>query len=319
MNRLFVAIISSALIALTTPAFAQKLKIVTSIPPIASLVAAIAADKADISILVPAHTSPHNFSLKPSDAKSLQNADLVFWVDGNLEVFLKKANVTLPNSALIIALADQPGVTVLNAREIELAQQHATDDEHDDNQNEHHDHEGHEHAEHDLHIWLDPINAQNIARSIEQALRTIDPENADHYRKNLNGTITKLADLNNATAQRLAPVSEVNFITFHDAFQYFEQRYALKNVGIVALNPETKPGAKRLVDLKSTLQNNNVGCLFSEPQFDRKLVQLAAEGTNVTTAELDAMGVQIGSGPNLYFELIENLTEDIYRCLSQSQ
>lgn len=297
-------------------AFADKLNVVTSIRPIESLVQSVGKDLINVTTLVPANGSPHNYALKPSDAKSLQNADVIFWIDAHFEGFLQKAINTLPQHATAVALAEQDGILVLETREIDLGADHEDEHVHEDG---HDDHEGHEHGAHDLHIWLDPENAKVMTTIIATMLSVQDPTNETAYQSNAAAMTAKLDALIAATTTKLGAVQNKSFVTFHDAYQYYETRFGLKNAGVVSLSPETKPGAKRLQDLKAALADNNITCVFSEPQFDAKLVTLAVEGTNVRAAELDPLGANLEGGETLYNALIEQLTNNMVSCLSQAQ
>lgn len=229
---------------------------------------------------MPANASPHNYALKPSDAKKLQDADIIFWIDEHMETFLEKAIDTLPKNAISVTLAEQAGIIVLDNRELNLEPDHHDDEhaheehelEHDeeheheedhDHDDEHHDeheeddghdqHEGHDHGEHDLHIWLDPENAKTIANVVAQTLGENDPEHAALYASNAEKLSAELDTLITDTATRLAPVQDQRFVTFHDAYQYYEKRFDIQNVGVVTLSPDIKPGAKRLKELKEAL------------------------------------------------------------------
>lgn len=345
MRALNCIALATLLASTATTAFADKLQVVTSIRPIHSLVEYVSQGNAEVTNLVPANASPHNYSLKPSDAQQLQNADVIFWIDEHLETFLAKAIETLPQNAVPIALAEQPGINVLDARALNLAQHdddhkdeaHAHDDEHADHDHEdthdhddehheehsehdgHDEHEGHDHGAHDLHIWLDPENAKTIVSIIKYTLADMDPENALQYHANANELIEELDRLIESTSLQLATVKDKRFVTFHDAYQYYEKRFDIQNVGVVTLSPDIKPGAKRLKELKEALNENNIACIFSEPQFDAKLVNLAIEGTNVQTAELDPLGANLEAGATLYLDLINQLTTGFVDCLSKTQ
>ncbi len=255
-----------------------------------------------------------------------------------METFLEKAIDTLPKNAISVTLAEQPGIIVLDNRELDLAADHHDDEhaheEHDEDQDHkdehdhgeaheahdgHDEHEGHDHGEHDLHIWLDPENAQTIANVIAQTLSEKDPEHATLFAENAEKLIAELDILIAQTTTRLAPIKDQRFVTFHDAYQYYEKRFDIQNVGVVTLSPDIKPGAKRLKELKEALGENKIACVFSEPQFDAKLVNLAIEGTNVQSAELDPLGANLEAGATLYIELINQLTEEIVSCLSNSK
>ena len=338
MRTLYCSALAMLLASTTTSAFAEKLQVVTSIRPIHSIVEYVSDGHAEVSNLVPANASPHNYALKPSDAKKLQDADVIFWIDEHMETFLEKAIDTLPKNATSVTLAEQDGIIVFDNRELDLEpdhhdeehehdegheheEEHDHDDEHEDHEahDGHDQHEGHDHGEHDLHIWLDPENAKTIANVIAKTLGEKDPEHAALYVENAQKLSAELDSLIAETATRLAPVKDKRFVTFHDAYQYYEKRFDIQNVGVVTLSPDIKPGAKRLKELKAALGENKIVCVFSEPQFDAKLVSLAVEGTNVQSAELDPLGANLDAGASLYIELINQLTDGIVGCLSKAQ
>lgn len=342
MRTLYCSALAMLLASTPTSAFAEKLQIVTSVRPIHSIVEYVSDGHAEVSNLVPANASPHNYALKPSDAKKLQDADVIFWIDEHMETFLEKAIDTLPKNATSVTLAEQDGIIVFDNRELDLEpdhhdeehehdekheheEEHDHNDKHDDEHEDHeahdsHDqHEGHDHGEHDLHIWLDPENAKTIANVIAKTLGEKDPEHASLYIENAQKLSAELDSLIAETATRLAPVKDKRFVTFHDAYQYYEKRFDIQNVGVVTLSPDIKPGAKRLKELKEALGENKIACVFSEPQFDAKLVSLAIEGTNVQSAELDPLGANLDAGASLYIELVNQLTDGIVGCLSKAQ
>lgn len=342
MRTLYCSALAILLASTSTSAFAEKLQVVTSIRPIHSIVEYVSDGHAEVSNLVPANASPHNYALKPSDARKLQDADVIFWIDEHMETFLEKAIDTLPKNATSVTLAEQDGIIVFDNRELDLEpdhhdeehehdekheheEEHDHDEKHDDEHEDHeahdgHDqHEGHDHGEHDLHIWLDPENAKTIANVIAKTLGEKDPEHASLYIENAQKLSAELDSLIAETATRLAPVKDKRFVTFHDAYQYYEKRFDIQNVGVVTLSPDIKPGAKRLKELKEALGENKIACVFSEPQFDAKLVSLAIEGTNVQSAELDPLGANLDAGASLYIELVNQLTDGIVGCLSKAQ
>ncbi|MCZ4273939.1 zinc ABC transporter substrate-binding protein [Maritalea porphyrae] len=317
--RFLPAIACANILALSaTSAFADKLQVVTSIRPIESLVHYISGDKAEVTNLVPANASPHNYALKPSDARHLQNADVIFWIDEHFETFLEKAISTLPQAATAITLAEQDGIRILDSRDLDLKGEHH-EDEHGHEEEGHDQHEGHDHGEHDLHIWLDPENAKTITNIIAKTLSEKDPKHETLYRANAENLIKELDALISTTNEKLTNVRSHRFVTFHDAYQYYENRFDLQNAGVVTLAPEIKPGAKRLKELQSALASNQISCIFSEPQFDAKLVDLAIQGTNVKAAELDPLGANLKSGTTLYVDLINQLTTNMVGCLDQAQ
>ena len=187
--------------------------------------------------------------------------------------------------------------------------------EHDD----HGDHDGHDdhgHGEFDPHVWLDPVNAKAIVHEIEEALVKADPEHASTYEANAHKMMDKLDSLTAELREELEPVHEKGFIVFHDAYQYFEQRFDVAAIGSITVSPEVMPGAERVSELRKKISDLSATCVFSEPQFEPKLVETLVEGTGARTGVLDPLGATLTKGPDLYFQLLRNMASSLKKCLS---
>ncbi|WP_186415442.1 MULTISPECIES: zinc ABC transporter substrate-binding protein ZnuA [unclassified Pannonibacter] len=323
------ALAGTALMLLSlSPALAAP-KVVASIKPVHSLVAAVMDGVGEPSVIVDGAASPHTFALKPSTAKLIADADVVFWVGPELEPFLSKPLETLGEKAEAIELSEAPGVNKLPVREDanfephdhgheegEAGHSHAGHD-HSHGHSHSHDHgHGHEHGEFDAHVWLDPENAKAMADDIAHHLSEADPENAATYAANAAALKEKLTALETELAAELEPVKDKPFIVFHDAYQYFEQRFGVRAAGSVTLSPEVQPGAERVAALRTKLKDLGAVCVFSEPQFEPKLVSVLIEGTDVRTGVLDPLGADVANGKDLYFEVTRNMAASLKSCLS---
>lgn len=195
------------------------------------------------------------------------------------------------------------------------------DHDHDDEEmaeSEHeHEHE-HEHGEFDTHVWLDPMNAKAMVHEIEEALVKADPENAAKYEANAEAVSARLDDLITEVSAELEPVKGKPFIVFHDAYQYFENRFGVSAAGSITVSPEVMPGAERVGEIRAKVQELGAACVFSEPQFEPKLVTTVTEDTQAKSGVLDPLGAALDDGPTLYFELIRNMANSIKSCLSQA-
>ena len=148
----------------------------------------------------------------------------------------------------------------------------------------------------DPHLWLDPTNAARIVDIVAAALSDIDPGNADAYRANAAGVIARLDALDRELAARLAPVAARPFVAFHDAYRYFEAHYGLNGVGALALGPEQQPGARRLAEVRETIRERGVVCVFAEPQFEPALIRTVVAGTPARIGILDPLGADLPPG-----------------------
>ncbi|HCP01175.1 MAG TPA: zinc ABC transporter substrate-binding protein, partial [Rhodospirillaceae bacterium] len=178
----------------------------------------------------------------------------------------------------------------------------------------------HGHDEHgderDHHIWLDPKNARAMAHEISEVLGATDPDNAARYEANARALGERLDSLTAKIRQTLEPVHERPFIVFHDAYQHFERSFDLKTAGSITVSPEMVPGAERVSGIQRKIKELGATCVFSEPQFAPRLVQVVTQGTAAKSGVLDPLGTEIPNGPDLYFTLLHNMAESIQTCLS---
>lgn len=292
--------------------------VVASIKPVHSLVSAVMEGVGEPRLIVRSTGSEHAYTLRPSDADALQNARVIFWVGHEMETFLEGPIETLGGNATVVALEDAEGLTKLKFREGGPFEPHSHgDDDHDHGHEHDHDHDhGHAHGEYDLHFWLDPLNAKVLLAQIEKTLSDADPGNAERYRDNAEAYGRRLDALVAEVEAQIASVRDRPVVVFHDAYQYFEQRFGVNVIGSITVNPEIMPGAQRVAEIKARIAELDAACIFSEPQFEPRLVSVVAEGTNAKSGVLDPLGAALEDGPELYFELVRNLATSLTTCLA---
>ena len=308
--------------------------VVVSIKPLHSLVSSVMEGVATPGVIVDGATSPHTHSLRPSKARDLEKADLIVWVGPQLEAFLERPVANIGAGATVIEFGDVHDLIKLPVREGATFDAHDHDDheehaEHDDKHEEHADHEEHgeKHTDHhhghgegsfDAHFWLDPQNARVVVAEVTEALIKADPENAAKYSENAAKVTARLDKLQTDIEEMIAPVKDRSFIVFHDAYQYFENRFDVQAAGSVTVSPEVAPGAERIAAIRDKVAELQVSCVFSEPQFSPGLVMIVTEQTDAKAAVLDPLGADIEQGPDLYFTLMENIAKSMRDCLSES-
>jgi len=296
------------------------LKVVTSIKPIHSLASYIMDGVGSPGLIVDGYNSPHNFQLKPSHAKMLEQADIIFWVGEDLENFLEKPLDTIAKKAEKIELLEIKGIKKLKFRERNIFEEHddhghdAKKEEHDDHghdakkeeHDDHDDHEGHGHGEYDPHIWLDPINAKVILNEITEHLIENDSKNASTYKSNL---AKALAEIDKLIIDVITETDkDLSYVVFHDAYQYYENRFNVNILGAMTVNPDVMPGAEQIHEIHEIIEHDNVSCILSEPQFNPDIIKSIANDTNVKTSVLDPLGANLKPGKDLYFDLIRNMS-----------
>ncbi|WP_026261420.1 zinc ABC transporter substrate-binding protein ZnuA [Kiloniella laminariae] len=334
-------------------------RVAVSILPIHALVQSVMEGVGEPELLIDQGASPHGYSLRPSQVRALNSADLVVWVGEGMETFLVKSlhqKAENGGTGHALELMDIAGITLLENRtagawETEEGHNHAeeaeghdhagraeTEPDHDQDDDHDHDHDhdrgpghdahseeahhhdedhDHNHGKYDSHIWLSLDNAAVIVARVGEELARIDPAHAEIYAANVSKTQASLVVLKQDIAGKLAPVSTKPYLVFHDAYQYFEQTFDLNVVGAVTLNPERKPGAKRLSELRHLLEESGAVCVFREPQFQPAVVEVLSENLPVEIGELDPLGASLEKGADAYPRLMKGLADSLSGCLSK--
>jgi zinc transport system substrate-binding protein len=294
-------------------ASSREVRVVVSIKPVHALVAGVLDGVAMPELLLTGGESPHSHALRPSQARMLAGADLFFWVGPELEGFLVKPLQTLAGKGRVVTLLEAEGLLYRNARSGGVW---ASDDHGHDHGHRHKDEK--KQASKDPHLWLDPHNAKAIAYLALAELSPFFPEQREQMAANVAALEEKIDALDRELGERLAPVRQQPFVVFHDAYQYLEARYGLNAVGAITLNPEQAPGARRLRQIRKTIQERHAVCVFAEPQFEPRLVATVVEGTKARQGVLDPEGgPELAAGPEAYFVLMRRLGENLRGCLQQ--
>ena len=318
-----------------------EIKVVVSIKPIHSLASYLMKGVGTPNLIVDGYASPHGFAMKPSHAKMLQEADLIFWVGEGLENFLEKPLKSIAKKAEKIELLEIKGLQKLKFREKNIFDEHDDhghkedkhddhghdddghkEDDHDDHdhdkdghkEDDHddHGHEGHAHGEYDPHIWLDPINAKVILNEMVEHLIENDEKNASIYKSNLDKALKDIDKLISDVKSELN--KEISFIVFHDAYQYFEARFNVSVLGAFTVNTDVMPGAEQLSEIREIIEHDKVSCIFSEPQFNPDIINTVAKDMKIKTGVLDPLGATLNPGKDLYFDLIRNISSSFKGC-----
>ncbi|PRY22667.1 zinc transport system substrate-binding protein [Aliiruegeria haliotis] len=338
--------ISALALSISAPAWAEVPNVVADFAPVQSLVAQVMGDLADPNVILPPGASPHSHAMRPSEARVLSRADIVFWVGEDLTPWMDRALETLAPDAHKVELLEVEGTVLREFRtgatfdahdhEHEGSETDHDDRGHDDHSDHdegadhddhadhdrhtgdddhaaeaHHAHDGHAH---DPHAWLDPENGRRWLAAIADTLSEADPENADTYAANAQAGIDGLTALQAELAEELSPIRNLSFVVFHDAFQYFERRFGLNAAGAITLGDASDPSAARLTEVRDAIVSLDVTCVAAEPQFNPDLINAVAEGAGVTTTVLDPAGLGLEDGPTLYPDLLRGIASGLLAC-----
>ena len=278
---------------------AFALEIVVTVKPLHSLVQSILGDSAEATLLLDNSASPHDVQLKPSAIRALSKADAVIMIDQSFEGFMHRIIKSATTALTIIQLSQYDELKRLKPRN--------------------HQHEGHSqdsHAVFDPHFWLSPDNAISIVKIVTRRLNEIDETNSSLYQANLEKTIHRLTLLDEKLRMQLNRFEDLAYITQHDAYQYFEVHYNLNFIKSIALDSSIPPSVKLALTIQKDIKNHNVRCIYGEPQFSQRLVNTIAKNAGIKSGILDPIGIDLSPGADLYFELMENLSNNFTQCLA---
>ena len=276
----------------------QDKHVVATIKPLHSLVQAVMGDTGRALLMVDGKTSPHNFVLKASHLRMIENAAIVFYIDDGFEFFLERA---------FKRIEPDRRVPIAQAADIRLLAY----------EGDHHDHDhGHDHDGTDKHIWLDTDNALEMVIAIEDALAETYPEYKETYRQNANALRRRIVRLDDLIEERLDSVRDEPFMVFHDAYGYFARQYDLNYEGAVVGGEGGDLSPGMVTELRSRIRSKGVVCVFAEPQFSRRFLTVI-DDLGVKYGVLDPLGAEQQEGPKLYFTLMLNLATSLQKCLQQ--
>ncbi|MEX0694005.1 MAG: zinc ABC transporter substrate-binding protein [Rhodospirillales bacterium] len=296
------------------PANADSPRIVASIKPVHSLVAMVTEGIAEPYLIVKGAHSPHGYAMRPSDAKALTDADVIFWIGPALETFLAKPLNALSSKARIVSLLDE---------EPEAAAHH--DKKHDHKHEKEHDHkhdqkhtesDGHDHGGIDPHVWLDPAHALEMVEHIAETMIEILPNEKARIMQNQARALASLKLLEADIRRTLAPYQHNHVVVLHEAYNHFTRHFGLEDFIALTVSPEHKPGPARVIEIRKEIAEHDVRCVFAEPQFPDTYIRLLVEGTPARAATLDPVGATIEPGPALYPTLMKNMAASLKDCLS---
>ena len=335
-------------------AFADVPKVAVDIAPVHSLVSRVMEGVGTPKLVIPAGASPHGYSLRPSEAKALQDADMVIWMGEDLAPWMENSVETLSKNAEVITLLEESETKLLDFREGALFEEHDHSDhddhddhdkdhddhdhdkdhddhddhdkdhddhDHDKDHDDHDDHDGHDdhdehaHGEHDPHAWLSVENAQTWLNLVAGKLSAADPENAGVYFANAAEARAEIDALIREVNSILEPVRGRNFVVFHDAYQYFETSFDFPAAGAISLGDASDPSAARIAEIQGRVRNEGINCVLSEPQYNPNLVETVLSGTDAKTGVIDPLGFSLEPGPKLYGDLIRNMAKALAGCL----
>lgn len=296
LNRFFSVFLSAFLaifLLIFSSAFGQiqpakKVTFAASINPIYQILLAIIKDQNASFLIIKPNFSEHDYQLKKSDVQNLAQADLVFYVDENLERNLAKL-LQQKNS---YQLSKINGIKLLSQR---------------DNS-----------KKTDLHLWLNPQNAIKIAEFMTQKICQIDADNCPNYQKNFIYFAKNVNQAAKKIAQDLKKIKGENYVFYHDGYQYFEDYFDLKPLAIISNNHNHELSIASARQFNQLVKNTKIKCLFGDFYDEKNSAQNLAKQNNIKFAKLNLLGQNDGQNDD-YPNLILKIFEEMSFCLGSGR
>jgi zinc transport system substrate-binding protein len=253
----------------------DKLEIVTTFYPMYEFSKQVAGEYANVTVLVPAGTEPHDWEPSPKDVQKIADADLFVYNGAGFESWVEDVLKSAKDKKLKVVEAAK-GLELL-----EGSDEHA----HEEHKDEH----GKEEHALDPHVWLDPVLAQKQVQTIADEMAKADPKHADAYKKNAEAYIAKLKDLDAQFQKGLSAVKKKEIVTSHTAFAYLAHRYGLEQVAISGISPEQEPTAAEMKEIVEVAKEHGVKTIFFETLVSPKVAETVAKEVGAKTAVLNPL------------------------------
>ncbi len=300
MKKVSRALIPALLLSVAAPLIpAARLSVMTSIFPLREFAAAVAGERADISLLLPPGAGVHTWQPRPGDITKLAGADLLISVGAGLEPWLADVVAAVPRGKLR-TLEVSRGLTLLPAEEGEPGRREVEEGH------------GYEHGALDPHIWLDFEMDRAIVDGIVEVLASIDPAGAGYFRANGEACKAKLAALDARFRQGLQGCAgKTMVVAGHAAFGYLARRYGLVQMALYGLSPDAQPRPKQMMKVSDFCRRENIRTVFFEtsvaPGLARALAGEIGGRVLVLYAGHNLTKDQMAEGRDFFAIMDENL------------
>lgn len=256
-------------------------RVLASIKPLQLIAQAVVGDRYPVQVLLPPGATPHHYSLRPSDMRKVNQADLIIWLGAETETYLAKP----------LGRADQSYIEINLGEYLERGPDRYADP----------------------HLWLSSRYAARIAGLIADRLGELDSAGEAIYRANLH-RFTQALDRLHGQFSAERKQREIRYLVYHDAYGYFEREYSLSHLDVVTLNPEVNPGARHLLRLQKRITEQKIDCILVEPESNGAIVEALIAERQVKRLLIDPMAGDIAPGPQGYVKFLSRVMETFQQC-----
>ncbi len=288
-----------ALCAFSSTVSAQDISIVTDIAPLAGIATAIGGAHVAVTQLIDPKQSAHHLTLRPSHARDVVEADLIFLTGPILLPGLFEKVVNLSNNDRILTAQNIFGTTTFPIREMDH-HDHNHDDDHVDDAL-------------DPHMWLLPQNAVTWATEITQRLSALAPDKTEIFNANLE---TFVVDLSTITEPARHIDQSTTIAVSHDAFQYAFKMFGDPKVVTLSTALAIAPSAQRVAEIDKSIDITKPACIVIDQTEPTALAEQFAEKFDIAPVQLSPIAADEGSFGNQYLDLMASIVQGIDDCLS---
>lgn len=272
IKHLITTLLLSLFLLTADCSYAAKIKVIASIAPLVDFAKQVGGEKVDVKLLLPPGASPHIYEPTPKALKNVSDARVFIKIGSGLEFWAEKIIKSAGHKNLII-VDSSSGVPLI--KHYDELHSHSSSDA-------------------DPHIWLDPVIAKSIVTKIEKAFTEAGPQNADFFKRNALIYREKLSMLDKEIADRVKTFRVKEYVTFHQAWNYFSKRYGLKVAGVIVESPGKEPNPKHIARIIKEVKRIRSKVIFVEPQFNPKIAEAIARESSARVLYLDPIGGQKG-------------------------
>lgn len=314
------AAVSAFLLGGAAP-LAARIVVVTDLPLAASMARSVGGEAIEARAMIDEPVSPHDFSLKPSEAGAISRADLVVVTSPHLSRWLVEAAESLAPSARVVLLEE-------GLEGLQMRQGHDEDDKHGHDDHEGQGHEEHRHEWHEhygdipeaelMHPWLDPAKMARWPEKLADAFGELAPGEADAFAQAAEGLADKIIRKDRETDAALAPYRAISPVISHDFLAPFVRHYRLVQPFPLSGADELPPSPRRIARARRLLASGEAACIMVTPWEQRALIERLAEETGRPLIVVDPAGLTLTDGDDLPLRLIEHVAGNWIACASEA-
>jgi len=245
----------------------KRIAVVTTFSTLNSFVEGVGGKYVTVRNLVPIGASPETYQPTPQDIAALADAQLLVENGTGIEIWLQPTIANAGNAKLrIVVLSD-----------------------------------GLRRIDHNPHLWMDPVLARAYVGKVRDALIAIDPAHKSSYERNAAAYDAQLIALQREIAKQIAtiPAQQRTMIVFHNAWQYYNDRFGIRTVGVIEVSPGQEPNPTYIGTLVDLARKYHVRAVFSEPEYSPKIAQTLAKSAGIRTVS-DLYDDSISNSPKVH-------------------